>query len=164
MCCLEKKRKDSLLNGVEEKNKNFKYGKIRINEKNSKQRIRYRFPKNEIVDQLENVFVFYLETCSDQEFAEANAAGLYDVNHLRNRWNRGLTPDELVIERENVTSVINKSNFADLRHIWEKSLKLIELCLPFIYARHSMKMQKMSGFGIRDCLTEASLGWKCFGT
>ena len=24
-------------------------------------------------------------------------------------------------------------------------------------------MQKMSGFGIKDCLTEASLGWKCFG-
>ena len=27
-----------------------------------------------------------------------------------------------------------------------------------------MDMQKMSGFGIKDCLTEASLGWKCFGT
>ena len=27
-----------------------------------------------------------------------------------------------------------------------------------------MEMQKMSGFGIKDCLTEASLGWKCFGT
>ena len=22
----------------------------------------------------------------------------------------------------------------------------------------------MSGFGIEDCLTEATLGWKCFGT
>ena len=38
------------------------------------------------------------------------------------------------------------------------------LCLAFIYARHSMEMQNMSGFGIKDCLTEASLGWKCFGT
>ena len=27
-----------------------------------------------------------------------------------------------------------------------------------------MEMQKMSGFGLKDCLTEASLGWKCFGT
>ena len=27
-----------------------------------------------------------------------------------------------------------------------------------------MEMQKMSGFDIKDCLTEASLGWKCFGT
>ena len=22
----------------------------------------------------------------------------------------------------------------------------------------------MTGFGIKDCLTEASVGWKCFGT
>ena len=28
-----------------------------------------------------------------------------------------------------------------------------------------MEMQnKLSGFGFKDCLTEASLGWKCFGT
>ena len=27
-----------------------------------------------------------------------------------------------------------------------------------------MEMQKMTGFGIKNCLTEASLGWKCFGT
>ena len=25
-------------------------------------------------------------------------------------------------------------------------------------------MQKKSGFGFNDCLTEASLGWKCFRT
>ena len=60
-------------------------------------------------------------------------------------------------------SVINKSNFAELRHIWEPYLRSDVLCLAFIYARHSMEMQKVSGFGIKDCLTEASLGWKCFG-
>ena len=38
------------------------------------------------------------------------------------------------------------------------------LCLAFIYARDSMEMQTMSSFGIKGCLTEASLGWKCFGT
>ena len=27
-----------------------------------------------------------------------------------------------------------------------------------------MEMQKMTGFGIKDYLAEASLGWKCFGT
>ena len=27
-----------------------------------------------------------------------------------------------------------------------------------------MEMQTMSGFGIKDCLTEASLGWKCSET
>ena len=27
-----------------------------------------------------------------------------------------------------------------------------------------MELQKKSGFGIRECSTEASLGWRCFGT
>ena len=27
-----------------------------------------------------------------------------------------------------------------------------------------MEMQNMSGFGINDCLTEAGVGWNCFGT
>ena len=291
----KKNRKDSLLNGVQEIENNFKYIKIKINENNLKQRIRYRFPKYEPIDQLENVFVFDLETHNDQEFAEAYAAGLYDVNRLRDCWYRDLNSDELIIERKNVTvfdasngncimnmlkyisenydgdertyidkdgdeinrsyrlllvahnssgfdswvvlnclvkditelkiiktarglislsfrcgfkivntvevpqyvkftctkshikgslekigkeyelqpellkgeiehSIINKNNFAELRHIWEPYLVSDVLCLAFIYARHSMEMQKMSGFGIKDCLTEASLGWKCFGT
>ena len=74
----------------------------------------------------------------------------------------GLQPELLKGEIEH--SVINKSNFANLRHIWEPHHNLDVLCLAFIYARQSMEMQKMSGFGIKDCLTEASLGWKCFGT
>ena len=61
-------------------------------------------------------------------------------------------------------SVKNKNSLADLRPIWEPYLRLDVLCLAFIYARHPMEMQKMSGFGIKDCLTEASLSWKCFGT
>ena len=68
------------------------------------------------------------------------------------------------LEGEIEHSVINKSNFAGLRHIWEPYLKFDVLCLAFIHARHSMEMQIMSGFGIKDCLTEASLGWKCCGT
>ena len=59
-------------------------------------------------------------------------------------------------------SVINKRNLSDLRHIWEPYLKLNVLCLAFIYARLSMKMQNLSAFGIKYCLTEASLGWKRF--
>ena len=74
----------------------------------------------------------------------------------------GLQPK--LIKGEVDHSVINKKNFAELRHIWEPYLKLDVLCLAFIYARHSMEMQKMSGFGNKDCLTEASLAWKCFGT
>ena len=74
----------------------------------------------------------------------------------------GLRPELLKGEIEH--SANNKNNFAELKYIWEPKLKSDVLCLAFIFARHSMKMQKMSGFGIEDCLTEASLGWKCFGT
>ena len=74
----------------------------------------------------------------------------------------GLQPE--LLKRKVEHSVYNKSNFVDLRHIWEPYLKLDVLCLASLYARHSMEMQNMSGFGIKDCLAEASLGWKCFGT
>ena len=62
----------------------------------------YIFPKHETVEQLDNVFVFDLETYNDQDFAEAYAIGLYDVNRLRDRWDRDLTPDEKVTEKDNV--------------------------------------------------------------
>ena len=85
-------REAALLNGIEEIDKNFNYVKNKMNENNLKRRIRYIFPKHEtIVDQLENVFVFDLETLNDQEFAEAYAAGVYDVKRLRDRWDRDLT-------------------------------------------------------------------------
>ena len=105
----KKNRKDSLLNAVQEIVINFKYVKNKINENKIKQRIRFRFPKHETIDQLENVFVFDLETHNDQEFAEAYAAGLYDVNRLRDRWHRDLTSNELLIERKNV-NVFDASN------------------------------------------------------
>ena len=69
-----------------------------------------------------------------------------------------------LLKGETEHSVINKSIFAQLRHFWEPYLKLDVLCLAFIYARHSMKMQILSGFRIKDCLTEASLVWKRLGT
>ena len=109
-CVIRKKnRRDALLNGVEEFDRNFKYGKNRINENNSKQRIRYRFPRHQIIGQLGNVFVFDLETYNDQEFAEAHAAGLCDVNPLRDKWNRDFTCKEIDIERKNIT-VFDGSN------------------------------------------------------
>ena len=52
----------------------------------------------------------------------------------------GLQPEILKGKIEH--SVINKSNFAELRNIWESYLKLDVLCLAFIYARHSMEKQK----------------------
>ena len=80
---------------------------------------------------------------------------------LKNR-NRIRTSSELLKKIEHL--IFNKRNFADLRHIWEPYLKLNVLRLTSIYARHSMEMKRMSRYGIKDCLTEASLGWKCFDT
>ena len=105
----KKNRKYSLLNGVQEKENNFKYVKNIINENNSKQRIPYRFPKHEIINHLENVFVFDLETHIDQEFAEAYAVGLYDVNRLKDCWYRDLNSIELIIERNHV-NIFDASN------------------------------------------------------
>ena len=55
------------------------------------------------------MFVFDLETNNDQEFAEAYASGLYDVNRIRDRWDRDLTPDEIVTEKDSVI-VFDESN------------------------------------------------------
>ena len=61
----------------------------------------------------------------------------------------GLQPELLKGEIEHLVN--NKSNFGGSRHIWEPYLKLDVLCLAFVYARHSMEMQTMSGFGIKEC-------------
>ena len=74
----------------------------------------------------------------------------------------GLQPGLFIGKIEH--SVLNKSNFANLRLIYEPYFRLDVLCLAFIYASYSLEMQKMSGYGIRYCLTEAILGGKCFGT
>ena len=36
------------------------------------------------------------------------------------------------------------------------------LSLAFIYARYSMNMSSITGFGMKDCLSPPSLGWKHF--
>ena len=88
-------------------------------------------------------------------------------SHIKGSLNKvgkeyGLQPELLKGEIEH--SIINKNKFVEVRHIWEPYLISDVVCLAYIYARHSVEMQKMTGFGIKDCLTEASLGWKCFGT
>ena len=67
----------------------------------------------------------------------------------------GLQPKILKGELEHLVN--HKSNFAGLGHIWEPYLKLDMSCLAFINGRLSVKIKKMSGFGIKDCLTKASL-------
>ena len=54
-------------------------------------------------------------------------------------------------------------NYNELGQIWEPYLKSDVFYLAFIYARHGMEMQKMSKIGIKESLTEARFGWKCFG-
>ena len=122
---MEKNRKDSLPNVVDEIERNFRNIKNKMNENNLIQRIRYRFLKHETIDQLENVIVFDLETHNDQEFAEADAAGLYDVNRLPDRWNRDLTPNELIIERENDT-VFDASNGNCVMNMLEKISEIFD--------------------------------------
>ena len=99
---VRKTKKMLYLMGWLEIDEKFKYVKYEINENKLKQRVRYRLPKHETIDQLENVFVFVFETHNDQEFAEAFASGLYDVNRLPEKWDRDLTTDELETKRENV--------------------------------------------------------------
>ena len=79
-----------------------------INKDKVNQGIRYRFPKHETIYQLENMFVSDSETYNGQEIAEAHAAGLYDVNCLRDRWDRVLSPEQIEIERKSVI-VFDKS-------------------------------------------------------
>ena len=102
-CVIWKKNKrDSLLNDLHEKEGIFKNVPININENRLQQRLRYRFPEHETMDQLYNVFVFDLGTHNNQELAEAYAAGLYVANRLRDRSDRDLSPDEIVTEKDNV--------------------------------------------------------------
>ena len=93
-----KNRKNVSLNGAEEKERNSKKVNNKKKRKNLSQRFRYWFPKHETVDQLENVFLFDLETYDDQNVAEAYAAGLNYVNRLRECWDRDLSPDEIMTE------------------------------------------------------------------
>ena len=46
--------------------------------------------------------VIGLGTYINQEFAEAYASGLYDVNRLQDRWYRDLTSEEIEVKRKYV--------------------------------------------------------------
>ena len=94
LCYLEKSRKASLLIEVGDKGAIFKNVKKKINEDVLTQRFYYRFPDQGVVDQLENVFVFDIETYNQNENAETYEASFYEENCLREMWKRELTPDE----------------------------------------------------------------------
>ena len=91
-----------MVNGVGELEANFKFNNIKTNEDNLRHRIRYKFRKQETIGQLENVFVFDLETSNVEKFNEAYAAGLYNVNRLHDRWDRDLPFNEILTEKASV--------------------------------------------------------------
>ena len=51
------------------------------------------------------MFLIDSETYNDQEFAEAYAAGFFNLNRSRDKWIRKLTQEELRTEKENVIAV-----------------------------------------------------------
>ena len=219
----KKNRKDSLLNGVDEIDKNFKYVKNKINEFDASNgncvmnKLKYISEDydgdvrtyvdkdgDEIISSYRLLLVAHnssgfdswivlnslIKDITDLKIIKT-ARGLISLSfkcgvkivntcevpqyvkftctksHIKGSLNKigkeyNLQPELLKGEIDH--SIINKNIFVELRHIWEPYLISDVLCLAFIYARRSMEMQKLSRFGIKDCLTEASLGWKFFGT
>ena len=98
--CVNWKKIEKVLNGVDGTDEKCKNNREKIMEDKLKQRNRYRFPKHETIDQLENVFLFDLETHNDQEFAEAYTAGIYNVHRIRDKWDRISTVEEKETERK----------------------------------------------------------------
>ena len=76
--------------------------KNKINEDNLSQRNLSGYPKNETINQLENVFVLVFETYGDQKIAEEYVARLNNVNRSRDNWLGSLTPERIETQRENV--------------------------------------------------------------
>ena len=61
-----------------------------------------RLPKQDKIDQIENVLPFDLETCNRKQYAQTYPAGSYNVNRLRDKSIRVLTPEKIATENENV--------------------------------------------------------------
>ena len=59
-------------------------------------------PKQDKIDQIENVFPFDLETCNRKQYAQTYPAGSYNVSRLRDKCIRVLTPEKKATENENV--------------------------------------------------------------
>ena len=67
-----------------------------------------------------------------------------------------------VLKQESDHTEIYEDTWQDQRLIWEPYLRMDILTLAIIYARYSMNMQTITGFGMKDCLSLPSLGWKYF--
>ena len=70
---------------------------------------------------------------------------------------------ELLKQEMNHTDVY-EDNYMDKMEEWLPYLKMHVLSLAFIYARYSMKMDSLTGFGMKNCLSLPSLGWKYYNS
>ena len=59
---------------------------------------------------------------------------------------------------------INEDTWEKLREEWIPYIKWKILSLTFVYARYTMFMSKITGFGKKYCLSPPSLGWKFFNS
>ena len=69
-----------------------------------------------------------------------------------------------VLKQEIDHTEIYEDTWQDQQPIWEPYLRMDILTLAIIYARYSMNMQSITGFGMKDCLSLPSLGWKYFNS
>ena len=93
---------DSLSNAAKEVEDNFKYIKNKINNTSLKNVVKYKFPFKEKYNELDNVFIFDIETANIDDKAVPYAIGLYDLSRLKYRYKKDLTINEIEIEREHV--------------------------------------------------------------
>ena len=283
---------DSLSNAAKEVEDNFQYIRNRIDNNNLKNVIKYSFPFKEKHNELDNVFIFDIETGNVDGKAIPYGIGLFDLSRLKYRYKKDLTDGEIETERKNVIKFrayngnpviqmieyLNKNytgdkiihkhksganivksykitlvahnssgfdsyiklnnllkntalsskiiktdrgiiklqinsgkvnntpqyikivcsrshisgsladigreygvqpqllksemdhnkitmdNYRSLEHEWIPYLELDCLSLAFVYARHVMEMKKISNISVKQCLTEAALGWSILGT
>ena len=70
---------------------------------------------------------------------------------------------ELLKQQMNHTDVY-EDNYMDKMEEWLPYLKMDVLSLAFIYARYTMNMDSLTGFGMKNCLSLPSLGWKYYNS
>ena len=79
---------DSLSNAAKEVEDNFKYIRNRINNTNLKNVIKYSFPFKEKHNELDNVFIFDIQTDNVDDKAIPYGIGLYDLSRIKYRYKR----------------------------------------------------------------------------
>ena len=70
---------------------------------------------------------------------------------------------ELLKQEMNHTEIY-EDTWMDKKDEWLPYLKMDVLSLAFIYARYSMNMDSLTGFGMKNCLSLPSLGWKYYNS